>query len=275
MQATLFPVISDKTLKLPLYLTSIGHSYKEVHVDRPTGYDHFQWLHTTHGSGELKIGHKTYELTPGYGVFLHPNVPHQYYQTTEPWITEWFTFNGRSGNRIVKDLGFKQSNVYELTHLKDLSSLILKGYALANSNSEHRHLDLASYIFDALVQITKYSHPLNQANQSSQYQRLSPVIDYLETYYNQPLDLTHLTEMIGVSPQYLCTLFQNVTGNRPSLYLNQLRINKAKELMLIHPNKTITQISSMVGFESPSYFSSVFKRHEQQTPGAFIRLHRS
>lgn len=275
MQATLFPVISDKALKLPLYLTSIGHSYKEVHVDRLTGYDHFQWLHTVQGSGQLKLGHKTYDLTPGHGVFLHPNVPHQYYQTSEPWITEWFTFNGRSANRIVKDLGFTQSSVYELKRPKEIASLILKGYDLANSNNEHRYLDLASYIFDTLVQIAKFTHPLHQSNQSSLYNRLFPVIDYLEASYNQPLDMANLAEMIGVSPQYLCTLFQNVTGNRPSLYLNQLRINKAKELMLIHPDKTIAQIAAMVGFESPSYFSSVFKRHEQHTPGEFIRLHRS
>ena len=275
MQATLFPIISDKALKLPLYLTSIGHKYNEVHVDRPRGYAHYQWLHTAQGSGQLKIGPKTYELKPGIGVFLHPNIPHQYFQTSDPWITEWFTFDGNSANSIVKDLDFNQSSVYELSHLDDLSTLIHSGYNLANSNSEHRHLDLASYIFDTLVQIAKYARPLDQANQSSQYDRLAPIINYLETSYSQPLDRAYLTEMIGVSPQYLCTLFQNVTGNRPSLYLNQLRINKAKELMLTHPDQTIANIATMVGFESPSYFSAVFKRHENQTPGAFIRLHRS
>lgn len=275
MQTTLFPIISDKALKLPLYLTSIGHSYKEVYVDRPTGYEHYQWLHTIQGSGQLIIGHKNYELKPGYGVFLHPNVPHQYYQTSEPWMTEWFAFNGRSANRIVNDLDFNHSNVYELTHLEDLSKLIQKGYDLANSNSEYRHLDLTSYIFDTLVQIAKSARPFDQINSNNQYDRLSPVIDYLEVNYHQPLDLVHLTSIIGVSPQYLCTLFKNVTNNRPSLYLNQLRINKSKELLLTYPKKTIAQIAFMVGFESPSYFSSVFKRHEQQTPGEFIRLYRS
>lgn len=275
MQTTLFPVLSEKAKQMPIYLTSIGFDYNEGHVDRPEGYADFQWLHTTKGEGEVLLGGKKHLLTSGKGVFLYPGESHNYYPTSEHWITEWITFNGKEAAVLAYGLGFHASGISEVINLNHLSAQIRKGYELLNTSSEFRALDSANYIFDSLVQITKFTHSLHSASTSGQYNRLSPIISYLEDHYHLPMELNILASMIDVSPQYLCGLFKSVTGTRPALYLNQLRINKAKELMLIHPGKTIAEVAVEVGYESPSYFGAIFKKHENQTPGQFISLHRS
>lgn len=274
MQATLFPVVSAPTRKLPLYLTSIGYSYSEVHVDRPRGYEDFHWLQTFSGEGHLILGEREYILKKGSGLFIYPEDPHAYHPITSQWITEWITFNGKEAAAIVNDMGIRKSGVHEIDDLTLLSDKIKKGYALANSGGEFRSLDTANYLFDMLVQILKVTRPLNTAMPPNSYQKLLPVINYIDSNYGSPLELNHLSNLIDVSPQYLCTLFKNVIGSRPSQYINHLRVSKAKELMLIHPEKTIAQIARAVGFESPSYFTSVFKKQEQRTPGQFIALHR-
>lgn len=275
MQSTLFPVINEKTKLLPLFLTSIGYDYNEIQVDRPQGYVDFQWLQTTQGEGELRLAGKKYILNKDTGVFLYPDEPHYYSPISDQWVTEWMTFNGKDAANIAYGLGFHTSGISQLSDLDRLSKQIRRGYSIAVSAGEYRGLDTANYLFDTLTQIVKSTKPLHRVSYSGQYNRLSPIINHLEGHYHLPLDLRALAESIDVSPQYLCTLFKNVTGNRPALYLNHLRINKAKELMLIHPEKTIAEIAFTVGFESPSYFSAIFKRHEDMTPGQFIALHRS
>jgi YesN/AraC family two-component response regulator len=60
---------------------------------------------------------------------------------------------------------------------------------------------------------------------------------------------------------------------RPFEYINEVSIKKSKELILNNYNYPITTISTKVGFESPSYFGSQFKKIEGITPGQFKQLY--
>ncbi len=275
MPINFIPGTTEKSRRLPLYLTSLGYDYTERVVDRPEGYNDFQWLQTSSGQGEIVLSGKTYPLTPESAVFLYPDEPHVYYPTTELWQTEWLTFNGKNAAAIIYNLGYHKSGLYDIKDRKQLSTSIRNGYKLCNASGEFRDLDTAGYLFNFLIQIRKYTQERHTPTMTGQYQRLAPVISHLDNHFTEPLELDTLAGLIDVSPQYLCTLFKNVTGNRPALYVNQLRINKAKEMMLLHPDKTIAQVAKIVGFESPSYFSAIFKKYESITPGQFIGLHRA
>ncbi|WP_081719720.1 helix-turn-helix transcriptional regulator [Salinispira pacifica] len=67
-------------------------------------------------------------------------------------------------------------------------------------------------------------------------------------------------------PQYFCELFKSVTTQRPVEYINQRRIDRAKERLLKEPHARIHDIAAGVGFESDSYFGTVFKRFEGISP---------
>lgn len=275
MPVSFLPTKHPNNRRLPLYMTSIGYHYTERIVDRPQGYDDFQWLHTASGHGELLLDGKTYPLPPGTGIFLYPDVPHVYYPTSDQWETEWLAFNGKGAAAIVSDFGLQSSGIFTLKESHTLMEAIRKGYRLSLSAGEFQGLDLAGFLFDFLVRIGKDTIPQDRTAVTGHYDRLSPVLDYLDDHYKEPCELDTLATMIQVSPQYLCTLFKNVTGTRPAVYINQLRLNKAKELMLIHPELTIGAIAGKVGYDSPSYFSSVFKKYESITPGQFIARHRA
>ena len=60
---------------------------------------------------------------------------------------------------------------------------------------------------------------------------------------------------------------------RPFEYINEVRINKSKELILSNYNYSISTISKKAGFESPSYFGMQFKKIEGMTPGQFKELY--
>jgi len=64
-------------------------------------------------------------------------------------------------------------------------------------------------------------------------------------------------------------MFKDAYNIRPFEYLTFLRLQKAKELLIKYPDMTISNISTSVGYNSPSYFLLIFKKSENMTPGDF------
>ncbi len=73
------------------------------------------------------------------------------------------------------------------------------------------------------------------------------------------LTVQKVSEQSGVSPEYFRKLFKGVYNTSPRKYIIELRIKKAKDLIL-SKEFNMKDISEMCGFESESYFSTEFKR---------------
>ena len=81
---------------------------------------------------------------------------------------------------------------------------------------------------------------------------------YIEEHYNDVITLEEVAKDVDISKSYLSMLFKQETGINFVAYLNQYRLEKAKEL-LVTTNMKIYEIASTVGFDSPYYFSKLFK----------------
>ncbi len=71
---------------------------------------------------------------------------------------------------------------------------------------------------------------------------------------------------------YVSRQFVLQVGKRFSTYLNELRINKAKKLLLDGSNEKIYCVAEQVGCgNNPQYFSHMFKKYTRMTPKEFIQ----
>ncbi|MGL5513630.1 MAG: helix-turn-helix domain-containing protein, partial [Sporomusa sp.] len=68
-----------------------------------------------------------------------------------------------------------------------------------------------------------------------------------------------ISQEVHLSPSYFSKIFKKETGHNFNTYLNMLRIEKSKKLLL-YDNLKLISIASLVGFEDQSYFTKVFKR---------------
>ena len=82
------------------------------------------------------------------------------------------------------------------------------------------------------------------------------------------IDLKTLANKHNVSYSFFRKMFKKYTGVSPGQYHLQLRITRAKEL-LISTDKSIKTISYELGFQSIFYFSNMFKKKEGITPSGF------
>lgn len=87
-------------------------------------------------------------------------------------------------------------------------------------------------------------------------------------YANRNMSLGSLADRLGVSQSYLSRAFKQAYGINISHYLNKTRIEHAKELM-VAGDSNLNTIALSVGFLSDMNFIRVFKKMENETPGAY------
>lgn len=94
---------------------------------------------------------------------------------------------------------------------------------------------------------------------------LSLVLNYLYTHYQEKIVLDKLAKLANFSRFYLCKKFREQTGVSIFDFLTDIRINKAKEL-LMNSDKRIFEISHDIGYDDTPYFNRTFKKHTGMTP---------
>lgn len=86
--------------------------------------------------------------------------------------------------------------------------------------------------------------------------------------FQQWNDVDYYAKKCNLSVYQFIRNFKKVTHLPPAKYIEKIRINKAKEL-LIDTSLTVNEISSIVGYNDAFYFSKVFKKVTNATPSSF------
>ena len=96
--------------------------------------------------------------------------------------------------------------------------------------------------------------------------RIDHVIDYIFTHLNTPISLQTLANVANYSPFHLQKVFKQVIGDSPKQYTIKLRLETAFHLLIIHPQKSIQEISIDSGFSSPAVFSRAIRSYFKHSP---------
>lgn len=101
---------------------------------------------------------------------------------------------------------------------------------------------------------------------------LIDVANYIYHHISEPIKTEDIANSLYLSRPYLSKKFKEETNENIAEYIIKEKINEAKRL-LRYSNKTLTQISSYLGFSSPSHFSRVFKKHTNLSPSEYKNKH--
>lgn len=113
-----------------------------------------------------------------------------------------------------------------------------------------------------------YAGYLAQVRSQESKKVLDRVDDYVREHYMEKLSLKSLGELFYVNNVYLGQLYKKKYGIVFREYLNNLRMEKAQEL-LIHTNMRIYAISEEVGFGKVEYFINKFVQINHMTPNQY------
>ena len=112
---------------------------------------------------------------------------------------------------------------------------------------------------------------LKRSSRMETYRKLNRAKDFIRTYYDEKLNLDDISREAGLSKYYLIKLFKELYRLTPYEFLLRQRMIRACE-MLRTEKKSITNICYDTGFESPSSFSLLFKKHTGLSPREYRNL---
>ncbi|MDT3401169.1 helix-turn-helix domain-containing protein [Mucilaginibacter terrae] len=95
-------------------------------------------------------------------------------------------------------------------------------------------------------------------------------ISFISVNLHISLSVAFLAKRVNLNPEYFSRLFQEYTGTRPLLYVQEKRIERAQYL-IVTSQTSYSEIAEQTGFESLSHFSRTFKSVTGITPSAFKR----
>jgi len=100
---------------------------------------------------------------------------------------------------------------------------------------------------------------------------ITQITEYIDRNYCDTLTLQMLADTCHGSPYHLHRTFKRVKGMTPTQYIQQKRVDKAKQL-LFFSHLTISEVGIDVGLPNTSYFTTLFKKITGYTPTGYRQV---
>ncbi|KHD45953.1 response regulator transcription factor [Streptococcus hongkongensis] len=132
-----------------------------------------------------------------------------------------------------------------------------------------KHIDRIQSELVRLLELTSQDNP----PQKRFSELVSETISYITQSYSEDLSLKYVADKLHVNGVYLGQCFKNETEQSFAQYLNQVRIQKAQQLLL-YTNHSISEIAFEIGYNTNHYFIKMFKKLNGLSPKEFRDCYR-
>ena len=146
------------------------------------------------------------------------------------------------------------------------------------TRSPHYRLKIRTLFTDILITLARQHQSFDHGAETVQVtspkraEAVYRVRRFLEENYRRPLGATDIAHGVNLSYEYACRIFRQAMGMTIVEYINHLRIEEAQVLLVeLKEGQTIAQVSELLGFNDPSYFSRVFRQIVGSSPSEYIR----
>ena len=236
----------------------------------------------TDGSGNCIIDNRLYRYKKGDIQIVLPYQPHFAngdYDNRGRWI--WFSYDpykltssddigNRIATRIEKQVNF--NGVFSPDEYPELAAIIDKCIAETLNSKGLSQLYALLLVQQLILEMSRIDCEFknNIVSRRRSFDKMLPALSHISENLNnsKELALNILSSNCFISTATLRRYFYEFTDMSPQQFIAQARINHAQYL-LSNTNKSITEISDAVGFESISCFTRAFKRHCGVSPSEY------
>ncbi|HAA27532.1 MAG TPA: AraC family transcriptional regulator [Cyanobacteria bacterium UBA8553] len=212
----------------------------------------------------------TYFAPPGSVIFMNPEEVHTGYSVDDLPLTYRMLYPSVD---LIQQLAgempayefpyFKEAVVQDEVLAKNIGCLHI---ALEQLQDQLEQQSLLVEVFSAIL--AGYANIQIRPVQLGKEQRIIRLIkEYLHDNFNSSISLRHLVELTNLNRSYLIRVFRNTVGMPPYTYLNQIRVEKAKQLL--SQGLSIADVAIAVGMSDQSHLTRHFKRIVGITPGRY------
>lgn len=269
---------------LPISPYSVGRHIQFHHV-RPTGFPVHQIFLVRTGTGlfrDLESGDEI-TLEPGMAFAFPPDRGHEYYPTSlEPWHVAFIGLQGSLAQELLEGLGLLRATPFRPDHFdecwEEIGQIWHTVNAQAGSRQDKYWMEGLSITLYRLLLLLRQSQSTPNSGtrlelESVRNEALAKAVGLINKHFTEPLLISNLAVAVGYSVQHFQRLFVQEYGVTPHKYLQNLRLDRALQLMRENKNIPVQEIALQLGMET-NYFIRVFRSTYGCTPGVMkARLH--
>lgn len=266
---TIKSILQQNEITSLLYITDIGYYPKaEGHYrKREEGAEQHILIYCTEGKGWFSVNGVKHDVNKEEFFIIEANTPHSYgtYES-KPWSIYWIHFTGEKShlfksiyNKVIKiDEAPEARYKDRLLMFEEIFKNLEMGYSMEN-------LEYVSLCLWHFIASFRFISQYREINKSRKGDVIQESITYMKDNIDKKMVLEDIAEFVGYSPSHFGQIFLKKTGQTPLNYFNQLKIQKACQ-MLDFTDLKIKEIASELGFYDQYHFSKTFFKLTGETP---------
>lgn len=264
--------IKDKSK--PLIVTSCGtyHLYTRPKLPtwRPRGRLDFQLLYIAAGKAHFHFDGKEQIVTAGHMVLYRPKEPQKYeYYGEDQTEVYWVHFTGGNVTNILRSYGLTDDKrVFYCGSGLDYQNLFRTMINELQMCKENYAEMLEMYLRQIFIMLQRYFINAAKTDNARVVEEIDKATIYFNEHYSEDISIDEYAQNNHVSVSWFIRNFKHCTGSTPMQYILSKRIYNA-EILLQDSTYNITEISEIVGYENPLYFSRIFKKVKGLSPSEY------
>lgn len=258
-------------LQVNLVVAAHTHCWREWReLDYIPEFNKFYLIQS--GEGWIKIGDREFLPKPGQLFLLPAGIRQSFSTVSENTFTKyWCHFTATIGDKNLFDILRPPwyMDVRDLPALTLMFEELIDHYGSDEVTASLRVksvlLDIiACYLEDAVVEDVSMLA-------GTGVEKLDRILGYIDSHAGDAIKVEQLARMVHFHPNYFIKFFREHAGSSPMHYINKVRLEKAKALLL-GTELTMTEIAEKTGFCSLFHFSRSFKNHTGFSPSEFRNI---
>ena len=288
MQISKYLVPNDQDKKWGLTVSTVG--YEEIapgeayptrgHADgyyfnRDVGRElnEYQLLYITEGRGVFRSTHfKEAPLREGDMFLLFPDERHSYHPLPNVgWKSHWIGFKGKNiDDRVLAGFLSVEKPIYHVGFSSEIVQLYKTAYETA-VNEEPFSQQMMAGIVNHMVGIMYALERNMELNKNNSHKdMINRARLRIREALESNLTIQEIADELSMSYSNFRKLFKEYTGLSPAVYQQDLKLQRAKEL-LSTTDLSVKEIAYRLNFDSPDYFSAKFKIKTGRKPSEMRR----
>lgn len=237
-------------------------------LDRGRELNEYQLLYLTEGEGVFHSATvREAPLREGDLWLLFPGEWHSYHPKPKTgWKSYWIGFKGRNMDDRVR-AGFlsPQKPIYHVGFSDSIVSVYKTAYDAAVEEAAYSQQYMAGLVNMLIGMMYSKERNIQLSRNQAHVNMIGRARLRIREALESNLTIQQVAEEMGISYSNFRKLFKEHTGISPAIYQQDLRLQRAKEL-LSTTDLSVKEIAYRLDFESPDYFSAKFKAKTGRRP---------
>ncbi|WP_042222054.1 response regulator transcription factor [Oceanobacillus manasiensis] len=228
--------------------------------------DHYAFFNDIKITSEASFHEVNNQLKPIHMEALLKAINERDTRQAKDWVSKTLLVNTSSSDQV-------KSGALEVVMAINAHSAALERVTLSKVIDEMLKSRTIAELSDQIDTIIENAILHMKKDKEINHSLVEDVIEYLQTGYSDEISLKLLGQKFYINPIYLGQLFHKEIGISFSEYLNEMRLEKAKDLLL-HTHEKAGKIGKKAGYSDPTYFYKQFKKHYGVTPNEYRTINK-